>query len=489
MSVDTYFENIPNVIISQLNSAKQSIYIFVSAFTDKEMLAILKIKAKNGIDIHLLTSTSPPDTNDLDFNFLNDYDNCNLYKLYYKAFAHFTENSCLIDENILVSGSYKWTTRNSNILEFVIVQKQNENLAKKYIKKYNSVINDYFFFPHDRIIEKITTNLSSIQKDIPLFLKKLETTKDYSLLEKLETTILEKINIFSSLSLKEETNKMSIHKILNNKLKWWNSLPDEWKLFFNSKFRKKYITDYISDLTIEDILSRKKLDISKYKLTTLKGIEGFSQLEELDCSQNQLFSLNGIQTLTNLKQIKAQENQIDNLDISHKTVEIIDCFQNKITQFSSTANLPSLKKLRLGRNQLKSISNIPFLNKLTELNLIENQINDLTQGLKNIPNLEILELSKNGINCLDGVEELQNLQNFTLNSNLIFSLEPIDKLSNLQSLNMTDETQRYSQHHYLKTSELKAIKSNGGFGKKKMINYKTQDFKTKLPIEKVLKLS
>ena len=70
------------------------------------------------------------------------------------------------------------------------------------------------------------------------------------------------------------------------------------------------------------------------KITSLKGIEFFPNLEGLFCSNNNLTSLD-VSKNTALKRLWCEENNLTSLDVSQNTqLKVLDCHQNNLTSLN-----------------------------------------------------------------------------------------------------------------------------------------------------------
>jgi len=113
MKTHAYFENIQSEIIEVLQSAQYQIRIAVAWFTDSQLFDILLSKAKKGVKIELLLAN----------NFINHESNINYQQLsqWGGSVTFIGDDSekaplmhnkfCIIDEEILVFGSYNWTRK------------------------------------------------------------------------------------------------------------------------------------------------------------------------------------------------------------------------------------------------------------------------------------------------------------------------------------------------------------------------------------------
>ena len=118
------------------------------------------------------------------------------------------------------------------------------------------------------------------------------------------------------------------------------------------------------------------------KLTSLKGIEFFPNLQYLYCDENNLTSLN-VSKNKKLEELYCDENNLNSLDVSQNTaLEDLICSQNNLTSLD-VGNNAALINLVCWKNQLTSldVSNNPELkflncdqNQLTSLNVEKTSI-------------------------------------------------------------------------------------------------------------------
>lgn len=134
-----HFNNIKDVIIQEIQAAKENIKIAVAWFTNYYLLDALIAKCKEGVKIELVIVYDSINFKvcGLDFNqlkeaggvlFLADADG----KMHHKF--------CIIDNQVLINGSYNWTywaeNRNS---ENIVVTKNSVDLIQEFCKEFEKV--------------------------------------------------------------------------------------------------------------------------------------------------------------------------------------------------------------------------------------------------------------------------------------------------------------------------------------------------------------
>lgn len=496
MEVTSCFEDIQGKLLEEISCAEISIHIAVAWFTDKELLKALINKAIDGVNIQILVSGKPLDNGqELDFDYFKNHEKFNYFELHSSIPILMHNKFCVIDLCTVITGSYNWTTGAQTNMENIIILRNCEKLAHSYIEEFEKIVHDYFTIPLQAIRFEAEKKMAHILGSLTSLLDKLIKTKDYSILEEYDAPEYKAIDtaLFLPNNRKNELSNL-IPEQFQNREKWWKELPNEWKLFYNKKYRGKVITDYIGDQALGSLLNDTKLELGKNaEISSLKGIVGLTKLLEFSCFGNQISCIEGIETLTNLEKfncsrnkikslkqlellpylkfVNASENNLVDIDFSSESLESLNCSRNNINTFPSKSHFPLLKTLSLNRNKISSLNSIPTFKKLTSLHLDDNLINDLRNGFKNVQNVLELSLEGNGINFLHGIEYLKNLEELCIFKNNIFSLESLDKLKKLKLLKMHDK-KKYNMH-WIGEESLVYIRTNGGFGKEKTIEYES----------------
>lgn len=171
----------------------------------------------------------------------------------------------------------------------------------------------------------------------------------------------------------------------------------------------------ISKSNVESITS---LKLNNSGITSLRGIEKFTNLRELDISNNRIEDISYLSQLTKLQKLVA--------------------YSNNIKDITPLADLVNITKLDLSRNVLQDtdvVNNIEILSNLVRLEELDLSRNLLinTTGLNNFPGLIKLDLYDNNIANLEGLENLTSLQVLNLGENTK-DAEGLDKLKTLTHL-------------------------------------------------------
>lgn len=216
----------------------------------------------------------------------------------------------------------------------------------------------------------------------------------------------------------------------------------------------KFDTDNNNSLSQTEIAAVTKIDVNSdtygvaQKISSLKGIEYFTDLEELECRGNYLVELD-VSALTNLESLNCADNpEIESLDVSYnKKLTKLYCSNNmrkgKLSQLIFGENNAALDDLICDDNSLQEldISHLTALErlicngnaltsldasnnlKITQLDIENNQLTSLNLGKK--PALFQLTCSGNQLKEL-ALSQLSKLRALYCNDN------------NLKALNVDD---------------------------------------------------
>ena len=139
------------------------------------------------------------------------------------------------------------------------------------------------------------------------------------------------------------------------------------------------------------------LFLQNKNITSLAGIEYFTDLETLDCMDNQLTTLD-VTKLTNLMFLVCNDNQLTALDVTGLTsLTVLDCRGNQLTALDVTG-LTNLTTLICSGNQLTTLD-VTKLTNLTSLHCNDNQLVSL--DVSTLKELKILWCHGNKMTALD----------------------------------------------------------------------------------------
>ena len=245
---------------------------------------------------------------------------------------------------------------------------------------------------------------------------------------------------------------------------------------FRAYVKEKFDTDNNNSLSESEREAVTKIDVdggyNGQKLTSLKGIEFFPNLQELHCFENQIISLDASKNIA-LQKLSCSKNQLTSLNVSQNTkLQNLFCYKNQLTSLDVSQNT-QLEKLHCFNNQLTSLNvskNTALKglscsnNQLTELDVSQNKAlaylycdeNQLTElDVSKNTALEDLFCSHNQLASLD-VSKNTQLKELHCYSNQLTSLD-VSKNTALVFLSCTSNqltSLDLSQNHALKNLQV-----------------------------------
>ncbi len=191
--------------------------------------------------------------------------------------------------------------------------------------------------------------------------------------------------------------------------------------FPNKYFRKWLISQsYGKDntLTPAEIAEVKEINVSDMGISSLKGIEFFTELKYLYCDDNMLTELD-VSKLTALRALTCMSNHLGSLDLSKNTALVhLWCDANRFTSLD-VSNNTALERLRFADNRIESID-LSKNTALKELYCWRTQLTSLDVS-KNTA-LEELSCPSNGITALD-LSKNTALKKLNCSNNRLTSLD------------------------------------------------------------------
>ena len=179
----------------------------------------------------------------------------------------------------------------------------------------------------------------------------------------------------------------------------------------------------------DEIAQATKIFVNEIGISSLEGIQYFTELEELSCSNNNLTAID-LNSNTKLKILNCGKNGLTSLDLkNNKNLEEVDCTNNKLENLDISNNT-LLKKLYAINNKLTGI-NLNNNSMLEELYVDVNYISNI--DLKD--NVNLVKISC-GVNELTEIDFSNNtkLEVITCDSNKLTNVD-ISRCENVKSTN------------------------------------------------------
>jgi len=137
-----YFKEIEGVIIENINNTKSSIKIAVTWFTNEDIYNTLFKKLKEGVKIQLIIindGTNNAEDRKKDWQKLID----NGAEFYYSDIIKKVHHKfCIIDEELLITGSYNWTYGAKKNWENIFLI-DDEKIVNEFCEEFKSIIDDH----------------------------------------------------------------------------------------------------------------------------------------------------------------------------------------------------------------------------------------------------------------------------------------------------------------------------------------------------------
>lgn len=137
----TYFKNIHQIIIDNIIDAKLNIKVCVAWLTDSDIYNALLNRARKGITIEIIMSNHEWNKTEKILSYVNELINleCSIY--YIANDSTLMHNKfCIIDNKIVITGSYNWTISARSNHENIVVL-NNEISIKEYLVEFNKIKN------------------------------------------------------------------------------------------------------------------------------------------------------------------------------------------------------------------------------------------------------------------------------------------------------------------------------------------------------------
>lgn len=240
MSQKAYFENISNVIKSELAKACHTIKIAVAWIKDDSIIKVLENKALEGVLIELLLVDD--EINRSSSIHYNEHilKHVIIYKI--AASGDLMHNKfCIIDDKIVITGSYNWTNKAQNNFENIIVVEQKDtvdNYCNEFEKLKGELGISLSSGTYDKIVINYDTHLNLARNKVKQKLF-IEASKDY-------------IFLMNNFPNQEEVYRelYSIQNQLkhyNGAIKTWEKYQDNFSEHFEAHVRKIDLYNCLKD--------------------------------------------------------------------------------------------------------------------------------------------------------------------------------------------------------------------------------------------------
>ena len=207
---------------------------------------------------------------------------------------------------------------------------------------------------------------------------------------------------------------------------------------------------------LEKMKQLKSLSLETNKIKVIEGLENLINLEKLDLYNNKIVDITPISVNSSIKELNLLKNpDIDGnrnnytgerLEALNKIGEILDRGGIIYIDIGQIKLFNNYKELDLSYQGLETLEPLEGITELKKLDLPGNRLTledvKSQEILKNIKNLEILNLNNNKITNIKVINQLNNLKHlYLLGNNNIIELQQIeDIISNLDVLQVSTES-------------------------------------------------
>lgn len=139
-TVESYFENILSVIQNELSNAKKSVKVAVSWFTNYALFKQIKGLVQNGIKVQMIINNDLINNGGycLDLNELIQEEDFELSLVEYPHLLH--HKFCIIDDEVVINGSYNWTRFSASNYENITVFRGLENVVESFCNEFDNIL-------------------------------------------------------------------------------------------------------------------------------------------------------------------------------------------------------------------------------------------------------------------------------------------------------------------------------------------------------------
>ncbi|KPY55886.1 phospholipase D-like domain-containing protein [Pseudomonas syringae] len=139
-SVTAHFESIGGEIKKEIQSAKESIRVCVAWISLRDIQEALVARANEGLNVEVVYND---DIKNKSLSLIGA-ENIKLYPIKLRYFYGVMHNKfCVIDESVVITGSFNWSKRAGSHFENCIVIKNNFELTKQFLHEFDDIVS-YF---------------------------------------------------------------------------------------------------------------------------------------------------------------------------------------------------------------------------------------------------------------------------------------------------------------------------------------------------------
>ena len=136
MNTQVYFDNLSDLVINKILSAKKSIHIALAWFTHRDIWDALELQSNQGIEVNLLLLD---DITNTDIELSHYIKKFNFFSLVSQERRMLHHKFCVIDYFEVMTGSYNWSYKGNSNFENLLVVNGDINLCVKYVSEWEKI--------------------------------------------------------------------------------------------------------------------------------------------------------------------------------------------------------------------------------------------------------------------------------------------------------------------------------------------------------------
>lgn len=247
--VKSYFTDIRLHILEEIEKATSSVYIAVAWFTDFEIFNLLVQKASLGIKVEILIVDDEINANSK-INFDTLFENGGKIWKIDREQNTMHNKFCIIDQNVVINGSYNWTNKASDNHENIMIVSGNEETAIDYLEEFNQIKRKYLGTLTESYL-KLSKRLTVLNTLISLgdredILKQGEKIKELSLFVNQQ----QYLDLKNVLTLCKASNYDDAYEIIENLIKQTSNFKE------NSLEDYDTVDDYSEGLAVVSVKNK-----------------------------------------------------------------------------------------------------------------------------------------------------------------------------------------------------------------------------------------
>lgn len=136
MNTQVYFDNLSDLVINKILSAKKSIHIALAWFTHRDIWDALELQSNQGVEVNLLLLDDETNTDIEISHYIKSF---SFFSLVSKERRMLHHKFCVIDYFEVMTGSYNWSYKGNSNFENLLVVSGDINLCVKYVSEWEKI--------------------------------------------------------------------------------------------------------------------------------------------------------------------------------------------------------------------------------------------------------------------------------------------------------------------------------------------------------------